>query len=76
MFKTDIYGQMMRKTAEDEEEDMTAIDTDNIIGGGRTRGRNIDYAKAAENAGDELEEDEDDDEDFQAEEENGDAMQE
>ena len=46
---------------------MAEIDTSNIINDGRrTRGKTIDFAKAAENAGDELEEDEDDDEDFQA----------
>ena len=46
---------------------MTEIDTSNIINDGRrTRGKTIDFAKAAENAGDELEEDEDDDEDFEA----------
>ena len=54
---------------------MTEIDLGNIIGDGRrTRGKNIDFAKAAENAGDELEDDEDDDEDF--EEQDEDAMQE
>lgn len=43
---------------------MEEIDTDNIIpGGGRTRGRTIDFAEAAKNAGDELEDDEDDDDD-------------
>ena len=46
---------------------MKVIDTSNIMGR-RTRGKNIDFAKAAENAGDELEEDEDDDEDFRVEE--------
>jgi hypothetical protein len=68
----------MRTTGEDEEEDMTEIDTSNIINDGRrTRGKTIDFAKAAENAGDELEEDEDDDEDFEAAGEgDGDEMQE
>lgn len=43
---------------------MEEIDTENIISGGRrTRGKNIDFAKAAENAGDELEDDDDDDDD-------------
>ena len=61
--------------ADEEEEDMAEIDTTNIIGDGRrTRGKTIDFAKAAENAGDELEDDEDDDEDF--EEHDEDAMQE
>lgn len=52
--------------------------TENIISSGRrTRGKNIDYAKAAADAGDELDadEDEDDDEDFEAE-DKGDPMQE
>ena len=44
---------------------MAEIDTSNILDGGRrTRGKTIDFAKAAEEAGGELEEDEDDDEDF------------
>lgn len=43
---------------------MAEIDTGNIISGGRrTRGKNIDFAKAAQEAGDE-EEDEEEDEDF------------
>lgn len=45
---------------------MEEIDTDNIIPDGRrTRGRNIDFAKAAENMPEE-EDDEDDDDDFVA----------
>lgn len=46
---------------------LEAIDTENIINDGRrTRGTTIDWAKAAEAAGDDLEnEDEDDDEDFE-----------
>lgn len=52
---------------------MEEIDTDNIISDGRrTRGKNIDFAKAAQDAGDEDEEEEDD-EDFE-EPEDGDAM--
>jgi hypothetical protein len=44
---------------------MEEIDTENIISGGRrTRGKNIDFAKAAQEAGDEDDE-EDDDEDFE-----------
>lgn len=45
---------------------MEEIDTNNIISGGRrTRGKQIDFAKAAENSKDELLDDEDDDdEDF------------
>lgn len=62
--------------AEDEDEDdTTEIDTDNILSDGRrTRGKAIDFAKAAEEAGDDLDDDEDDDEDF--EERDEDAMQE
>ncbi|MCJ1363874.1 Histone H2A.Z-specific chaperone [Acarospora aff. strigata] len=59
---------------EEDEDDLGEIDPDNIIGGGRTRGKTIDFAQAAENAGDDLDEDEDDDEDF--EEKDEDAMQE
>lgn len=52
---------------------MEEIDTNNIIEGGRrTRGKAIDFAKAAQEAGD-LDDDEDDDEDFEADE---DAMKE
>ncbi len=47
---------------EDDEDNMEEIDTDNIIQG-RTRGKTIDFAEAAKNAGDELEDDEDDDDD-------------
>lgn len=44
---------------------MEEIDTSNIISGGRrTRGRQIDFAKAAEELPEE-EEDEDDDDDFE-----------
>jgi hypothetical protein len=44
---------------------MEEIDTENIISGGRrTRGKNIDFAKAAQEAGDD-EEDEEDDGDFE-----------
>ena len=54
---------------------MEEISTENIINDGRrTRGKTIDFAKAAENAGGELDDDEDDDEDF--EEKDDDAMQE
>lgn len=52
---------------------MEEIDTDNIIADGRrTRGRNIDFAKAAAEDPQNLDEDEDDDEDFQAPPEEGD----
>jgi len=51
---------------------MAETDTENILAGGRrTRGKNIDFAKAAQEAGDD-EEDEEEDEDF----EDPDAMQE
>ncbi len=54
---------------------MEEIDTDNIINDGRrTRGKTIDFAKAAENAGDELDDDDDEDDDF--EEKEDDAMHE
>lgn len=62
----------------DEEEDgiNEEIDPSNIVGS-RTRGKKIDFRKAATEAGDELEEDEDDDDDFQAPAEHGhDAMEE
>lgn len=55
-------------TTEDEpdEDNMEEIDTDNIIQGGRrTRGRNIDFAKAAAELPEEDDEDEDDG-DFEA----------
>ena len=49
---------------EEDEDNMEEIDTDNIIPSGRrTRGKTIDFAEAAKNAGDELEDDEDDDDD-------------
>lgn len=53
--------------AEEEDPDnMEAIDTNNIINSGRrTRGKNIDFAKAAAEAGDMDEDEDDDDEDFE-----------
>lgn len=61
---------------EDDDDNMEEIDTDNIINDGRrTRGKTIDFAKAAENAGDELDDD-DDEEDDDFEEKEGDAMHE
>jgi len=53
---------------EDEDPDnMEEIDMSNIINSGRrTRGKTIDFAKAAEAAGDDLDDDEDDDDDFEA----------
>lgn len=54
---------------------MTEINAENIVSDGRrTRGKTIDFAKAAEEAGDDLDDDEDDDEDF--EERDEDAIQE
>lgn len=53
---------------------MEEIDTENIINSGRrTRGMDIDFAKAAEEAGDDLEPDSEEDEDF--EEKDDDLMQ-
>lgn len=58
---------------EDEEDNMEEIDTDNIISGGRrTRGKFIDFAKAAEN---ELDDDDDEeDDDFEVKEDDEAAM--
>ena len=56
-------------TAEEEDEDnMEEIDTSNIVGR-RTRGKNIDWNKAAEDNKGEIEDedDEEDDADFQGE---------
>jgi len=51
---------------EPDEDNMEEIDTSNIIADGRrTRGRNIDFAKAAEEFPEEEDEDEDDDDDFE-----------
>lgn len=45
---------------------MEEIDTDNIIGGNRrTRGKDIDFAKAAEEMPEGDDEDEEDDDDFE-----------
>lgn len=53
-------------TIDVEEDDLAEIDTTNIIEGGRrTRGKKIDFAKAAAEA-DAMEEDSEDDEDFKA----------
>ncbi len=70
---------MNGKSVEEDEDEMREITTDNILPSGRrTRGLEINYAKAAADAGDELAEDEEDDEDFQGEAggEDDDAMQE
>lgn len=51
---------------EEAEDNMEEIDTDNIVGR-RTRGKQVDYIKAAEDSKEELaeEDDEDEDEDFE-----------
>ncbi len=75
-----MVGNAEEDEDDDEgEEDMKAIETSNIIPSGRrTRGKAIDFAKAAAEAGDELDEDEDDDGDFVAPgaDDDADAMQE
>jgi hypothetical protein len=53
---------------EEEEDDLAEIDPSNIIGGRRTRGKQIDFAKAAEEAGD-MDEDDEDDTEYKAPEE-------
>jgi len=53
---------------DEDEDNLDEIDLDNIVDGGRrTRGRNIDFARAAEESKD-LDDDEDseDDEDYEA----------
>ncbi len=60
---------------EPDEDNMEEIDTDNIINDGRrTRGKTIDFAKAAEELPEVGDEDDEDDDDF--EEKEDDAMQE
>ena len=52
---------------EEDADNMEEIDTSNIISDGRrTRGRQIDFAKAAEQFPEEDDEDEDEDDDFEA----------
>ncbi|KAI9750796.1 MAG: hypothetical protein M4579_006297 [Chaenotheca gracillima] len=64
--------------ADEEEDDPNeGLDLNEIVGS-RTRGKQIDFAKAAEDQGDDLEDDDDDDEDFESDEEegkDGDAME-
>ena len=61
---------MILSVEEEDEDSMEEISTENIINDGRrTRGKAIDFAKAAEEAGDDLDDDEDDDEDFEEKEE-------
>ncbi|KAL7266627.1 Histone H2A.Z-specific chaperone CHZ1 [Rhizina undulata] len=50
---------------EEAEDDLAEIDTNNIIGGGRTRGKKIDFAKAAQAEG-AVEDEDEDDEEYQA----------
>lgn len=52
---------------EPDEDNMEEIDMDNIVSS-RTRGKNIDYAEAAKQLGDDDDEDDEDDEDFEDEE--------
>lgn len=60
---------------EPDDDNMEEIDTDNILSDGRrTRGRQIDFAKAAEELPEE-EDDDDDDDDFEGP-EDGDKMEE
>ncbi|KAI9813984.1 MAG: Histone H2A.Z-specific chaperone [Pycnora praestabilis] len=74
--ETGAEEETAEPAVEEDEEDMAEIEENNIIADGRrTRGKTIDFAKAAETAGDELEDDEDDDDDFE-EEDDEDAMQE
>jgi len=57
----------MAIAAEDEDDGMEEIDTDNIISDGRrTRGKVVDFAKAAAETPEDEDEDEEDDEDFEA----------
>jgi Histone chaperone domain CHZ len=71
-----LTGLSVEVDEEDDDDDMAEIDTSNIITSGRrTRGKTIDFAKAAQEE-DAPEEDEEDDEDFEVVEEDGDAMQE
>ena len=60
---------------EADEDNMEEIDTDNIISDGRrTRGKAIDFAKAAQELPEDGDDDDEDDDDF--EEKDEDAMQE
>ena len=48
----------------EDEDNMEEIDSSNILSGRRTRGKDIDFAKAAADSKD-LDEDEEEDEDFE-----------
>ena len=64
--KAYLLIQAADEEEEDDEDNMDQIDLDNIIPDGRrTRGRNINWAKAAEEFPEE-DEDEDEDDDFEA----------
>ena len=56
----------MALAEEDDEDNMEEIDTSNIVGR-RTRGKDINWQKAAEENKDDIEDDEDDDDDFEGE---------
>ena len=68
--RRDVPGRILTQPADDaneEEEDMEEIELKNIIHSGRrTRGKVIDFAKAAEENPPDADEDEEDDDDFQA----------
>lgn len=60
-------GANLTQADEEDADNMEEIDTSNIINDGRrTRGRKIDFAKAAEQFPEEEDEDEEDDDDFEA----------
>jgi len=65
-----------RKAEEEDDDNMEEIDTENILSGGRrTRGKDIDFAKAAADIPNEEEDyDEDEDEDFHEEGDDDDEM--
>jgi hypothetical protein len=65
LFDPMIAPGLTHAVEEADDDNMEEIDTDNIISDGRrTRGRKIDYAKAAEEMSED--EEEEDDEDFEA----------
>ncbi|KAM0794125.1 histone chaperone domain CHZ-domain-containing protein [Usnea florida] len=74
--ETGAEDETKEEPEEEDEDNMEEIDTDNIITDGRrTRGKSIDFAKAAENAGDELDDDDDDeDDDFEEKDEDDHEM--
>ncbi|CAD6582225.1 MAG: hypothetical protein ASARMPRED_000905 [Alectoria sarmentosa] len=62
--ETGAEDESKEEPEEEDEDNMEEIDTDNIINDGRrTRGKSIDFAKAAEEAGDELDDDDDEEDD-------------